>query len=248
MADAQIVRQPIPQVLQPSLLLRGFGCELHIDAVFGPAYAADLHPVWRGALKVKLPELVCQELEDLVLRHVRWQVLGPVALAADLVAGADEDSRVPVRWLHQGISGEEMCKATVSQLLAEAEQGSIEKTRRRQRADDAVADVRLGVAVWVILEWNRAWKRILHSGEANPGPLFRHRRGPNRGEGDEKEEPRLDFNFSGQMSPRDALCPVSCYGFGHVTTGLGTWRTHGYLLYLVALLPLSLFFRFVALV
>jgi hypothetical protein len=30
-----------------------------------------------------------------------------------------------------------------------------------------------------------------------------------------------------------------CYGFGHVTTGLGTWRTHGYL---------SLFFRFAVLV
>jgi hypothetical protein len=35
------------------------------------------------------------------------------------------------------------------------------------------------------------------------------------------------------------------YGFGHVTTGLGTWRAHGYL---VALLPLSLFFRFDVLV
>jgi hypothetical protein len=34
----------------------------------------------------------------------------------------------------------------------------------------------------------------------------------------------------------------------YVTTGLGTWRTHGYLLYLVALLPLSLFFRFDVLV
>ena len=28
-----------------------------------------------------------------------------------------------------------------------------------------------------------------------------------------------------------------------MTAGLGTWRTHGYLLYLVALLPLSLFFN-----
>jgi hypothetical protein len=36
-----------------------------------------------------------------------------------------------------------------------------------------------------------------------------------------------------------------CYGFGHVTPGLGTWRTQGYL---VALLPLSLFFRFDVLV
>ena len=44
------------------------------------------------------------------------------------------------------------------------------------------------------------------------------------------------------------LSPFQCYGFGHVTTSLGTWRTHGYLLYLVALLPLSLFFRFVVLV
>jgi hypothetical protein len=33
-----------------------------------------------------------------------------------------------------------------------------------------------------------------------------------------------------------------------MTTSLGTWRTHGYLLYLVALLPLSLFFRFDVLV
>jgi hypothetical protein len=33
-----------------------------------------------------------------------------------------------------------------------------------------------------------------------------------------------------------------------VTTGLGTWHAHGYLLYLVALLPLSLFFRFDVLV
>jgi len=33
-----------------------------------------------------------------------------------------------------------------------------------------------------------------------------------------------------------------------VTPGLGTWRTQGYLLYLVALLPLSLFFRFDVLV
>jgi len=40
----------------------------------------------------------------------------------------------------------------------------------------------------------------------------------------------------------------ACYGFGNVTTSLGTWRTHGYLLYLVALLPLSLFFRFDVLV
>jgi hypothetical protein len=39
-----------------------------------------------------------------------------------------------------------------------------------------------------------------------------------------------------------------CYGFGHVTIGLGTWRTQAYLLYLVALLPLSLFFRFEVLV
>jgi hypothetical protein len=41
---------------------------------------------------------------------------------------------------------------------------------------------------------------------------------------------------------------ASCYGFGHVTTGLGTWRAHSYLLYLAALLPLSLFFRFDVLV
>jgi hypothetical protein len=27
------------------------------------------------------------------------------------------------------------------------------------------------------------------------------------------------------------LLPL-CSRFGHVTTGLGTWRTHGYLLYL----------------
>jgi hypothetical protein len=33
-----------------------------------------------------------------------------------------------------------------------------------------------------------------------------------------------------------------------MATGLGTWRTQGYLLYLVALLPLSLFFRFDVLV
>ena len=37
---------------------------------------------------------------------------------------------------------------------------------------------------------------------------------------------------------------LRCYGFSHVTTGLGTWRTH----YLVALLPPSLFFRFDVLV
>jgi len=40
---------------------------------------------------------------------------------------------------------------------------------------------------------------------------------------------------------RSTLSAGGCYGFGHVTTGLGTWRTHGYLLYLEALLPLSLF-------
>jgi hypothetical protein len=38
------------------------------------------------------------------------------------------------------------------------------------------------------------------------------------------------------------------YGLGHVTTALALGCTHGYLLYLVALLPLSLFFRFVVLV
>jgi hypothetical protein len=39
-----------------------------------------------------------------------------------------------------------------------------------------------------------------------------------------------------------------CLGIWLGRCGLGTWRTHGYLLYLVALLPLSLFFRFVVLV
>src|SRR2546423_15021088 len=52
-------------------------------------------------------------------------------------------------------------------------------------------------------------------------------------------------NLSGNVTSFKRL---TCYEFGHVTTGLGTWRTHCYLLYLVALLPLSLFFRFVVLV
>jgi hypothetical protein len=54
---------------------------------------------------------------------------------------------------------------------------------------------------------------------------------------------RLDFS-----GPYFSRITTFCYGFGHVTTGLGTWRAHGYLLYLVALLPLSLFFRFDVLV
>ena len=54
--------------------------------------------------------------------------------------------------------------------------------------------------------------------------------------------------IKGYMIVRLNTRGAKCYGFGHVTPDLGTWRTQGYLLYLVALLPLSLFFRFDVLV
>jgi hypothetical protein len=44
------------------------------------------------------------------------------------------------------------------------------------------------------------------------------------------------------------LVTNSCLGIWLGRCGLGTWRTQGYLLYLVTLLPLPLFLRFVVLV
>jgi hypothetical protein len=44
------------------------------------------------------------------------------------------------------------------------------------------------------------------------------------------------------------LVTNSCLGIWLGQCGLGTWRTQGYLLYLVTLLPLPLFLRFVVLV